>query len=307
MEIRQIRYFLLTAKHLHFSRAADELGIAQSALSQQISHLEAELGCRLFDRSNKWKVELTHAGKIFREESAKAFRAFETAKRRTLLASRGETGRLSINTIPSFFNSSKFFAALKTMQNLYPNVFLKLGKHSSADILERVENQNLDFGIIRTVNTETLELAHIELGNEKIMLAVPETHRLAKKRKICIRDLKDEKMTMMPYSESPFFNRTIESALKKIGNFTPRVAQEVYNFDAILRLLPGTGLISFVPELLKDQPYYYPGVVLKPISDLTANVKYVGIWREDNSSPTLKNFLEVLRREFQLAGKRSRG
>ena len=53
MQGKQIKYFLEAAKFLHFSKAANSLGIAQSAISQQIMLLENELGCRLFDRSNK--------------------------------------------------------------------------------------------------------------------------------------------------------------------------------------------------------------------------------------------------------------
>ncbi len=299
MEFRHLKYFQTAAEFLHFSRAADALGIAQSALSQQIKQLEADLECQLFDRSNKWKLQLTDAGKVFRTETKKIIDAVEAAKRNTRQASKGDLGALSINIIPSFFSSDKLFDSLKRMRKNYPDVFLKLSKHSSANILKKIENESLDFGIVRTINPDNLETNYIEFGREKILLALPENHRLASRKRIQISDLKNEKFIMMPYEESPFFYRIIELAFKKSGNFTPNIAEEIYNFDAILKLLPDSNLISFVPEMLKNLSFY-KGIVLKPIADLNIDVKYVGIWRKNNNSQSLKNFLAILKEEFEI-------
>ena len=52
VELRQLRYVEAVARHRHFTRAADELHVAQSALSQQVRRLEAELGTELFERTS---------------------------------------------------------------------------------------------------------------------------------------------------------------------------------------------------------------------------------------------------------------
>ena len=62
MEIRQLKYFLKVAETLNFSEASRKLYITQSTLSQQISHLEQEIGLPLFER-NSHEVYLTEAGK----------------------------------------------------------------------------------------------------------------------------------------------------------------------------------------------------------------------------------------------------
>lgn len=80
MELRQLKYFAKTAQVMHFSRAAGELGIAQSALSQQIKLLETEIGCRLFDRSNKWKITLTEAGESLYGDAVKILSDVSAAK-----------------------------------------------------------------------------------------------------------------------------------------------------------------------------------------------------------------------------------
>src|SRR5437588_8624269 len=63
VELRQLRYFECVARHRHFTRAADELHVAQSALSHQVRRLERELGVELLQRTTR-SVEPTQAGEL---------------------------------------------------------------------------------------------------------------------------------------------------------------------------------------------------------------------------------------------------
>lgn len=67
MDIRQLRYFITVAEHLNFTKAANQLYVAQSAISHQIADLEDQVGVKLFIR-NKRSVQLTPAGAVFLKE-----------------------------------------------------------------------------------------------------------------------------------------------------------------------------------------------------------------------------------------------
>src|SRR5690625_1909395 len=95
MELRHLKYFISVAEHLNFSKAAKELYISQSAISQQISKLEKDIGLVLFER-DKRNVHLTNAGKTLLKEAheiiLKSEQAIENAKK----AEQGILGKLKI-------------------------------------------------------------------------------------------------------------------------------------------------------------------------------------------------------------------
>ncbi|MGG4545513.1 LysR family transcriptional regulator, partial [Bacillus velezensis] len=95
MELRHIRYFLVLAEELNFSRAAEKLHIAQPPLSKQIKELEEEIGAKLFNRTKR-HVELTNAGQVFLDKAYQILDQVEQACISTRLTSTGTEGELVI-------------------------------------------------------------------------------------------------------------------------------------------------------------------------------------------------------------------
>src|ERR1700694_4061479 len=79
MELRQLQYFVVLARTLKFTEAAEKIGIAQPALSQQIRALERELGVTLLDRTSR-RVSLTDAGVAFARRAVQLLAAADEAK-----------------------------------------------------------------------------------------------------------------------------------------------------------------------------------------------------------------------------------
>lgn len=80
MKIEKLYYFLSVAKHLNFTRAAQECHIAQPAISEQISSLEKELGVRLFERGTR-SIRLTAAGEVFYQHISRFVQNYEQSLR----------------------------------------------------------------------------------------------------------------------------------------------------------------------------------------------------------------------------------
>ncbi|MBB2947828.1 DNA-binding transcriptional LysR family regulator [Actinoplanes lutulentus] len=96
LETRELRYFVTVAEELHFSRAAERLGIAQPPLSRAIQQLERRLGVTLLDRDRRG-VALTDAGQVLLEEARAVLDGAAAAARRTRRAA-SSTGRLTLAT-----------------------------------------------------------------------------------------------------------------------------------------------------------------------------------------------------------------
>ena len=96
LDTRQLRYFVAVADDLHFTKAADRLHVAQSALSTQVKQLEAQLGARLLTRGKRSAIALTDAGVLFLIEARRALEQLERAEAVGRRAGRGELGHVAI-------------------------------------------------------------------------------------------------------------------------------------------------------------------------------------------------------------------
>jgi DNA-binding transcriptional LysR family regulator len=95
MELRHLRYFIAVAEELHFSRAAERIGIEQSPLSRAIRELEKDLGVRLLSRTSRC-TRITGAGKVFLSEARRILLAVKTARGAAQAVGTGQTGQITI-------------------------------------------------------------------------------------------------------------------------------------------------------------------------------------------------------------------
>src|SRR5437764_5820499 len=147
IELRHLRYFLAVAETLHFSKAAQRLGIAQPPLSRQIKRLEQLLGHRLFDRTTRG-VKLTLAGQLLAERARSTIEKVQVDLAQVRRLGRGEEGTLTVG-----FAGSVMFtdlpAAIESYRRRYPKVELRLRELvTSAQIAALLEG-TLDLAFLR--------------------------------------------------------------------------------------------------------------------------------------------------------------
>src|ERR1700748_440535 len=121
MELRHLRYFVAVAEELHFTRAAERLGIKQPPLSMQIRQLEEEIGTPLFHRLTRG-VELTEAGEALFEQADRLLQQLDQVKADVQSGARGETGHIRIGFAGATYFNPLIPAIARAYRERYPEV-----------------------------------------------------------------------------------------------------------------------------------------------------------------------------------------
>ncbi|MDO9195443.1 LysR substrate-binding domain-containing protein [Rhodoferax sp.] len=144
MELRQLKYFVRVVELGSMSRAALDLDLVQSALSQQISRLESELSTRLLQRSSKGVVP-TEAGMAFFREAQLALRHTEQAARAAQQARL--TGTVSVG-LASTTASVLGVPLMRAMRERYPDVRLHMVESMSGHVTAMLNARQLDLAVL---------------------------------------------------------------------------------------------------------------------------------------------------------------
>lgn len=142
MELSQLKYFEIVAKHEHITRAAEELHIAQPSLSKAISRLEAELGVELFDRQGR-NIKLNSFGRVFLKRVSKIFLELENGRQELADMSGLEQGRISL----AWTSTLLLPRVLEGFLSIYPNVSFKQIVATTLEMKSQMEEGILDICI----------------------------------------------------------------------------------------------------------------------------------------------------------------
>ena len=212
MDLRRLEIFLHLSRNLHFSKTAEELGMVQSALSRQIGLLEKELGCRLFERSNRWNVSLTPAGTALVREAEVILQTVRDSVERVRSTARGERGTLNIALNSSALNLEILLRTFHVMSRDYPEVSLKIQEVPSRRVYEAVRNSEADAGLLRLAPVPDEDLEMRLLAEERLVMALPASHRLAGKTILRILDSRDC-VSMVPVAYQDKFEHLVFRSL----------------------------------------------------------------------------------------------
>jgi DNA-binding transcriptional LysR family regulator len=292
VELRRFKYMAVLAEELHFGRAAERLGIAQPALTQQIQALERDLGVQLFKRTKR-SVTLTVAGRSTLEE---AIRTLQQADRTVLVAQqagRGQLGHIEIGFVGSAIFSGVLSGAIFRFREANPLVELRLNELGILQQLNDVSSGRLDIGIVRTpVKSLPPDVGISELYREPIILALSAKHPLARRKAITLGALKEEPFVAMQIQEGVGFNAQVAEICAK-GGLTPRVAQRAMQFVALAGMVAGGLGIAFVPESLRH--LQIPDIVYRPLTEITEQSNLAIAFRKSERAPAVMAFLKHMR------------
>jgi DNA-binding transcriptional LysR family regulator len=181
VDLRQLEYFAAVARHRHFTRAAEELYVTQSALSQQVRRLEAELGLPLLVRGSRG-VELTPAGTdlLARADSILA----ELARARADMDAHvgAERGLVRVAAAPA--DAQGLPEALVAFHREHPGIRVALRHGSAREVADLVATGSADLGVAASADGETM-------SDEPLRVALPAGDPLAGSEAVELWDLRD--------------------------------------------------------------------------------------------------------------------
>src|SRR5580700_5993594 len=248
IELRHLRYFLAVAETLHFSKAAQILGLAQPPLSQQIKRLEQLLGHRLFDRTTRG-VKLTLAGQLLAERARSTIEKVHDDLAQVRRLGRGEEGTLTVG-----FSGSVMFtelpAAIETYRRRYPKVELRLRELTTHAQMPALLDGTLDLAFMRDGDpTDGIDV--VTMFKEPYVAVLPQSHPLARKRSLRVGDLRGEPFIFFARRMGPLaFDRTM--ACCERSGFRPNVVQEAPQWPTLVRLVAAGLGVSLAPACVAN-------------------------------------------------------
>lgn len=290
-ELRQMCYFMAVVEaNNNFSEAARRLHIDQPPLSQRIRALEKMLKVELFDRKRR-PLQLTEAGKVFFEEIRLALTHIERAITQAQRASRGEIGQLTIGVNSSIANSL-LPDILRTFRSHFPDVKLVLRELTSSQQLQDLRERRIDVGFERLPNSyeNEADLRFIPIFQEPFVIALPETHPLAAHAQIPLQALADEPFILPPPELVPSYGEII-SLCQQVG-FSPKIVQEATWMITVLSLVAGGVGVTLLRANVQN--LQRTGVVYRPILGENLTRQIALVWRRDDSSVILHEFLKII-------------
>ncbi|MGW8821034.1 LysR family transcriptional regulator [Paenibacillus lautus] len=279
MELLQLRYFQTVARTEHMTKAAQELHIAQPALSKTISRLEADVGVPLFDRHGG-RIRLNTFGKLYLDKVERALRLLEEGQKEINELAGLQHGSIHLATStldPLSEPLSQFLAE-------HPDVKFQISQAGTDDMMKMMEFGEVDL-CFTSMDMEQSEWSQATVLREDVYLAVPQGHRLAVRTSINLNELENE--AFIGYREDFIFQQMNDKFLKEAG-ITPRYVCRVDDPPAIASLVrAGLGVALFGCLHVQDAK-----LKLLPILQPECQRHYRIIWHE-------KRYLSLAARKFR--------
>ena len=302
-DLRQLRQFAVLAEECHFGRAAARLAMTQPPLTQAIQRLEAALGARLFERSQR-RVALSPAGEVLLPLARKLLEGADALAPAVRAAAAGLSGQLRLAFVSSV-TYGPLPAWLSGFRAAYPDVALSL-REATLDVqLELFASGEIDAGfVLHAPGAVPPGFEHVRVIDEALVMALPQAHPAWKSpaapasgttARLRWRDIRAEPLVIFPRQIAPSLFDALVSAYHA-GGVTMRIAQQAIQMQTIVNLVSGGMGVAWVPESLTHlqragvryaRVTGLPGQVLRCETSL--------VWRA-GAAPVVARFVEHVRR-----------
>lgn len=258
MDLTYFRTFREVARRKSFTKAAEELGYAQSSITMQIQKLEREYGVPLFERYGR-QLRLTSPGESLLKLAVQMLDLYDQSKE--MVASQ-VTGTLTIGTINSLaaYYLPPYLQALK---QFYPGLNIQLYPDSESSLMTKVREGDYDLGLLLDRYPAEPLLTCTKIKEEPLLLVAPLTHPLTKLDNISLTDLQETEFIVT--EESCIYRGMFEKLLKDHA-IPLQIGFELGNLEAIKQcVMNGLG-IALLPKIVVQSELEQQKLVSLPFS-----------------------------------------
>ncbi|WP_410510903.1 LysR family transcriptional regulator [Paenibacillus sp. BR2-3] len=245
MDLTYLRTFREVAKRQSFTRAAEELGYAQSSVTMQIQKIEKEYGVSLIERHGR-QLRLTPPGEELLKLFVEILDLYDRSKE-TIAQQIG--GTLTIGTIDSLaaFYLPPFLQQLRTR---FPGLNIHLQTDKEANLVAKIKDGEVDIGLMLDRSSTDSFLHRTIIREEPLVLIAPANHPLAKLETVKLQDLNNCEFIV---SEESCIYRSLFENLLKEHHIIFRIGFELSNLEAIKRcVMNGLGL-ALLPRIVAQE------------------------------------------------------
>ncbi len=296
MEIRALKYFLVSAREGSITKAANSLGLTQPNLSRQINFLERDIGKKLFNRSN-YKIELTDEGALFKRRAEEIIDMVEKTRAEFKSGDKIIAGNIRIGGGETYA-IELITKIMRNIQKENPNIQYHIYSGNSDDVAEKLDKGLLDFGIF-IEPAGILKYDYIKIpAKDTWGVLMRKDSKLAKKQFITKNDLINLPLIL---SRQPLYNRPSDNKFLEWfqSDFDKVNIVATYNliYNASIMVKSGIGYAVCLDKLINTNGSSLCFVPLKPKLESELNI----VWKKGQVfSPAGGIFLDTLYKKFSV-------
>ena len=290
IELKHLRYAEVAERCGSFRKAADLLALKQSNLSRRVRHLEEQLGIALFERTNGG-VRPTPAGRDFVNGARRVLDELQIIIDGAKAAGCGEAGYLTIGFYTSL-SAGNLRGALFDYAHRLPQVRISTVEDERSRLCAGLRNGTIDIAVV-TGEAAAASGRSMPLWSERILIALPEAHRLAAKDILNWADLKRERFVLSTRDPGPEIEAILIAKMVTPGESLDIDHHDV-NAESLKSLVSaGQGVTVVCESCMGSVP---PGVVFRETRDGNGSTRvgFCAYWRDGNDNPALLNFIRLL-------------
>jgi DNA-binding transcriptional LysR family regulator len=295
LDLRRLAIFHEVAARGSFSGAALALNFTQSVVSHHVAALEAELGLSLFERGRR-PVRLTPAGERLSQHALGVLGAARAAEADMRALAGLETGALRLG---AFLSACATFVpvAIGALEAAHPDFEVRLEQHEPPRALSRLVAGELDVAVVfREQHDARLDprLESVHLADDPYRLALAPGHRLAKRRRLGLADLRAERFAAPRLASGGIAYRRMVEDLCAGAGFAPDFAYEVDDVT-VARTFVAAGLcVAVLPDMTIPSPR--PDVLVRDVREIATLRTVHAVWVRGRAAPGLAPTVDALRR-----------